>query len=334
MINSVEEYLNRLRAELAGCAPDTIRNALADSEEHLKTALESDPDLQSVIEKYGSPEELATHYKELEDRMPPPSEPSLAASNGEGTFSSHAYRALSGLGAVLVSLGKRVLSFIWVIAGISIILISCAFILAGGGMIWVNSALTDDEGYFMSDTLHMTRNSYAIVSEHAEVELGLSWALDQGNIATFKGEVENGNPLESIFVGIARKDDLESYLRNVPYERIIDLEIENAGWEYETIPGTTRPAPPATQTFWAQSAHGYGPQILEWEPKRGTWVFVIMNEDGSGGIDANVQIGAKVPWLFGAGIGSLAGGIVGLAIGITVVILAIRRRRVSRAKPI
>ena len=43
MITSVEEYLNKLRKELAGCDPATIQDALADSEEHIRTALGDDP---------------------------------------------------------------------------------------------------------------------------------------------------------------------------------------------------------------------------------------------------------------------------------------------------
>ncbi len=64
MINNIEEYLEQLRKELAGCDPATVHDALSDSEEYLRMALGADTDLQSIIEKYGTPEEVAAGYRE------------------------------------------------------------------------------------------------------------------------------------------------------------------------------------------------------------------------------------------------------------------------------
>jgi uncharacterized membrane protein len=81
MIESVEAYLTQLRKELAGCDPATIQDALADAEEHLRNALEqayghdkTEPEaaaLISIIDKYGSPEEIATAYREIETLTQP-----------------------------------------------------------------------------------------------------------------------------------------------------------------------------------------------------------------------------------------------------------------------
>lgn len=76
MIRNVEEYLQLLDEELAGSDPETIQKALSDSEEYLTMALDgamdADPSLPeaealaSVIEKYGSPGEVASAYREGE----------------------------------------------------------------------------------------------------------------------------------------------------------------------------------------------------------------------------------------------------------------------------
>jgi len=80
MINSVEQYLSKLKKELSGSDRATIQDALSDAEEHLRTALnsatEADPQISeaeamaAIVEKYGAPEEIAAAYKEIESRTP------------------------------------------------------------------------------------------------------------------------------------------------------------------------------------------------------------------------------------------------------------------------
>jgi len=58
-----------------------------------------------------------------------------------------------------------------------------------------------------------------------------------------------------------------------------------------------------------------------------------MNEDGSAGIDIDIVLGAKVPLLFGIGVGLLVGGIVALSISILMIYLAARRPSVVTSEP-
>jgi uncharacterized membrane protein len=77
MIKSVEQYLRQLKKELAGCDRATIQDALSDAEEYLRDTLATQPDLAEadallpIIEKYGTPGEIAAAYKEIESRTPP-----------------------------------------------------------------------------------------------------------------------------------------------------------------------------------------------------------------------------------------------------------------------
>lgn len=81
MIKSIEEYLDLLKAELNGSDAATIQDALADAEEHLRAAFTSlrekqaeipeEEALRQIIEQYGSPEETASAYKEVERRTSP-----------------------------------------------------------------------------------------------------------------------------------------------------------------------------------------------------------------------------------------------------------------------
>jgi len=81
MIEIISKYLQQLEVELKGCDRALIQDALSDAEEHLQTAvdkaLEAAPGLSEsealppLIERYGSPEETASAYREIESRISP-----------------------------------------------------------------------------------------------------------------------------------------------------------------------------------------------------------------------------------------------------------------------
>ena len=94
MVNNIDQYLESLKKALDGCDSATIQDALADAEEHLSNAIEqgleeSDKVIESdilskVIEKYGSPEEVANAYRYIEGRIRPAFARSQVPSNRSG----------------------------------------------------------------------------------------------------------------------------------------------------------------------------------------------------------------------------------------------------------
>ena len=81
MRNTVEEYLDALKDEMKEADPALTQDALADAREHfsmgLEAAREANPELdeantvQKLIDEYGTPEETAAAYKEVERRTSP-----------------------------------------------------------------------------------------------------------------------------------------------------------------------------------------------------------------------------------------------------------------------
>ena len=75
---TVEAYLEALRRALKGCSAGLVSDALADCEEHLRNELATNPDsteaevLASVIETYGTPEEIAEEYRDMEATLSGP----------------------------------------------------------------------------------------------------------------------------------------------------------------------------------------------------------------------------------------------------------------------
>ena len=81
MFNTIEEYLDALKSEMKECDAALIQDAQADAREHLSVALEAarekTPDvseaeaLKTIIEEYGTPDETASAYREIEKRTSP-----------------------------------------------------------------------------------------------------------------------------------------------------------------------------------------------------------------------------------------------------------------------
>lgn len=134
MINTVEDYLAQLRKELAAADPATIRDAEADAEKYLRDALgkahQAQPNLTdaetlpAIIEKYGSPEEVAGAYRNAEKHTAPyraPAEPQKPPSETARFFGVVADpRAWGALFYMFVSLGTGIAYFTWAVTGLSL----------------------------------------------------------------------------------------------------------------------------------------------------------------------------------------------------------------------
>jgi hypothetical protein len=194
--------------------------------------------------------------------------------------------------------------------------------LAGGcALVAVDQTQRDDDGFLMSPSEDLSTQAYAIVSESAELDTsGAEWALD-----TFLGNVRIRSESERpVFVGIARRIDVERYLGNVERDAVSDFDGDP---RYEREPGAAPEGPPGDQTFWVASASGTGEQTLEWEPEEGFWQAVLMNEDASRGVSSEVSIGAELDSVLWVGLALLAVGALLAGAAALAVTAGIRRGR-------
>ena len=134
----IQSYLSDLKGALRGADRATIQDALADAEEHLRTALESEnadetaesEAITDIIGEYGEAEEIAQAYKNWEVSLPPAlaSTPAArrvtAVANGKsypgffGVFADP--KAWGGLVFMLISLVTGILYFTWAVTGLSV----------------------------------------------------------------------------------------------------------------------------------------------------------------------------------------------------------------------
>lgn len=133
MIKSIEEYLDQLKMALKDSDTATIQDALADAEEHLRVALanlkQDQPEMSEeealgqVIEQYGSPDETASAYKEVE-RLTHPVLESGSIQNRSilarffGVYTD--VRAWGALLYMLIAFVTGVIYFSWAVTGVSV----------------------------------------------------------------------------------------------------------------------------------------------------------------------------------------------------------------------
>lgn len=219
----------------------------------------------------------------------------------------------------MMSAGRIVL----LILGVIVLLVAIGLLFGGGAIIGIERALADGEGFINTGTVRLERASNAIVTRPAEI--GPGWPRWRKGWGKIRVEATGGDPARSIFLGIAESDDVQAYLAEVAYDEIVHFELRPFRVSYRHHPGGAPPDAPATQRFWRVFAQGPGPQTIEWDVEPGEWALVLMNADGSAGIDLEGSVGAKVPWLFWVGLGLLIAGAIFLALGIFMIYFAVRR---------
>jgi hypothetical protein len=167
MTKTVEEYLHTLKQALRGSDNATIQDALADANEHLTTALESlrerQPDLdetealQQIIDQYGTPEETASAYGEVERRTFPGLAPatvkkqSLPLGRFFGIYADP--RAWGSLFYMLIAFITGVAYFTWAVTGLSLSVsfaififglpVALLFLLSVRGVAWLEGRLVE-----------------------------------------------------------------------------------------------------------------------------------------------------------------------------------------------
>jgi hypothetical protein len=198
-------------------------------------------------------------------------------------------------------------------------------LVAGGALALWGDSLKDDDGYLKTDTERFHAGTRALATDNLDVDLGdadfLAQSDDLGNI---KVSAESRDD-KAVFVGIARTSDVEKYLDNVPYTTVDDVDVSPFQADYTRHAGNRHPVAPEHAGIWVASSQGSGRQAIDWEVDDGDWSVVVMNADGSLGVDADVQAGADIPFLDELGWTAIGSGAFALLLGIGLISLGVRR---------
>ena len=215
------------------------------------------------------------------------------------------------------------------ILGSLLLLVGIALLFGGGALVGVGLTFINEDGFLTSPPTVIERDTYAVTGR---MVLEGDWIWWWRQPATVQVKMTGEQP---VFIGIAPSSDLEDYLSDISYSQIEDVDFDDYRgrrvWttDYRDYIGTSAPAPPGGQTFWHAGVQGAGTQTLKWGIEPGDWMLVVMNADGSRGIEISGTVGVEAPWLLAVGIGLLAAGAVLTALGLTLILLVARRARTA-----
>ncbi|HWH13779.1 MAG TPA: DUF4389 domain-containing protein [Miltoncostaeaceae bacterium] len=218
---------------------------------------------------------------------------------------------------------------ILIVFGVLGVLVGLAALAGGGALLWADQTQRDDDGFFTTRTETFSTPTRAITAENAE---GFSdWPLDRSLAdVRIRATSEDGG---RVFVGVARAQDLDRYLRDVAHDRVEDVDLDPFRVTYDRTEGGAPRTPPGEQVFWVARAEGPGTQTLTWDATGGDWSAIVMNADGSPGVTVRADVGADVGWLLALAIGLLVFGAVSVAGGVLLIVLGARGSRGAPPPP-
>ena len=130
------------------------------------------------------------------------------------------------------------------------------------------------------------------------------------------------------FVGVGPAKDVERYLKGAPVDEVTDFEVNPFKMKHDPRAGTKRLAPPAQQAFWV--AHSSGTSAaLDWKAGDGEYRVVIMNADGSRGVQTHGDASVTVPHTAAIAWSLVGGGLLLLLMGAATIASA----RASKPSP-
>ncbi len=181
--------------------------------------------------------------------------------------------------------------------------------LTGGAILLYYNIGTDSEGYAMSPVYEVRTSSNAFALWVAPMKgTSFDW-LGKDNIAQTKWVVKAVGAGKQVFAGWAEASDGANYLGHFTYE----TPDQNWYWHINPyyakidivstkIVGQGSPIrAPSAESFWLDSDSASDVSTVYWNPSweqnAGMKMIILMNADGSSGVNADLQLGFKVPIL-------------------------------------
>jgi hypothetical protein len=127
---------------------------------------------------------------------------------------------------------------------------------------------------------------------------------------------------QDLFIGIGPAAEVDRYLADAPIDEVTDFEIDPFTLDRSPRSGPSPPAAPAQHGFWEAQASGARSASMDWKVSDGDHRLVLMNADGSRGVEADGNVGLTMPnvervawFLIGGGLLIVLGGVAGIVFG-------------------
>ncbi|MET0234289.1 MAG: DUF4389 domain-containing protein [Kibdelosporangium sp.] len=202
-----------------------------------------------------------------------------------------------------------------VVFGALAMLVGLGMVTGGGVALWADQTQRDANGHIATTPQHFSSATQVLRFEDVTVHGLPDWMLGDVRI-----DVDSAT---RVFVGIGPSDDVSRYLDGVAQDRAVPMNPQRM-WGGRWM--SSQLSPPENQTFWTVSSVGSGNRGLTWGVPDGRWILVVLNADTTAGVDVDLSVGATAPGLTALGLGLLGAGVVGLAGGVLLMYVGLRRR--------
>jgi hypothetical protein len=224
-----------------------------------------------------------------------------------------------------------------VVAGSLLALLAVGAVVLGAYGLWLHTTQRSD-GYVMTSSERFSTDTYALATRTLDISSDVpSFLYGRDWLGDLRVRGESANPARPLFIGIARKQDVDRYLAGVAHAEVVDVNANPFGTtyrpSYRARIGGKPATPPGRARFWVASVDGRGSQALTWSVRRGRWAAVVMRPDGSPGVSADLAAGAKLPALLWASIGLLVLGLLALGGAAALIYFGARERHAPAPPP-
>jgi Domain of unknown function (DUF4389) len=228
------------------------------------------------------------------------------------------------------STGRRVLLTVGALLSAAAVAVTAAGVT---GLV-ANTSGRDPAGFVAAAVRPAATGGYALASDPIRIDIG----TDPGVLARIVGQVAVRAGTRSgagVFVGIGPTADVARYLDGVAVGAWRSRTGDNGRQQVTIVdtPGGPPSGRPADQTFWAATATGPGAQTMIWMPEPGSWTVVVMNADATRPVQTDLTVGAQVPVLGATSGAALGVGLGMLVVGLILITLGARPRRVPADVP-
>jgi hypothetical protein len=208
-----------------------------------------------------------------------------------------------------------------IVAG-ALLALAGAVVAAVGGILL---GLFGGDGTVSSGSHPLSTERTALVSSVADID-DISSVADIVGDPRIRITAHSADTREALFVGIGPAAQVDRYLASVPADLVTDFDLDPFELTRKPREGSRQPAPPADQDIWVASGTGADNATLRWKVRDGDYRLVLMNADGSRGVNAEGDVAltaSHVPTIAWSMIG---GGALLLLAGATTVTLAATAR--------
>ena len=198
-----------------------------------------------------------------------------------------------------------------------------AVLTAVGGILAVGGgavvAVTGTDGTLSSGHHPVSSATSALVTDQGDIDEG-----GAGFVADPSIEIAVQDSDQPVFVGIGPSEAVDRYLAGASVETVTDFEVRPFELTTTVRDGSAQLESPLDQSFWVAQADGRTAAGTTWRIREGSYRIVVMNADGSPGIEVDGRFGLHVPRLTAIARTALAGGLILVVTGIVLVIAGAR----------